>query len=233
MKNALNLLFILSTVLLNSTGAVLGVPRHFTGTIQFPTQIDRVPSIRVYHAGRKILTSVSENSHRVTFSLPEQKTIYYLVITPKIEFVSEENIVKYLTLSPGAKVKVYVLELVAPEQGNASRYSIATAMENTALKPWHIREVVPPTENARIPDDALIVCLDPSWLSVIEGGSPVDFPKIVIKNDIVAQLGSEERVQEVAAQWLLAALNTDAIHGNLEQEIQAKPQSKTLVAFSW
>ena len=208
-------------------------PRMFTGTIQFP-ELGQTPCVRVYHAGRKIPAQVSATSHKVTFTIPEFKTIFYFVITPSVEFHSVDNVVKYLKLNPEAPVKVYVLELVGHDghQAGSTRNTL-TALDKNPACPWHVREVFAPSNDARIPDDAIIIYLDPSWIAKVAGGTPVDFPKITIKPDIVTTMGSEEKIQEAAAQWLLAALNTDTIHGVLEQEVRTTPNSKTILAFNW
>jgi len=206
--------------------------RLFTGTIQFPKQIAQVPGVRVYHAGRKITTTTNDNAKSVSFSLPETKTIFYLVISPQIEFVSEENIVKYLTLHSKVPVKFFVLELLAQDIAGGSNQFRLASIDKTHTSPWHIKEITPPTSNARIPDDAIIVCLDPAWVDRIEGNTAYDI-KAIIKNDIISQVGSEAKLHEVAAQWLLAALNTDTIHGSIDQEICTTSQPKTVVAFNW
>ena len=226
------LFLFLSEIILLSISPCSASVRVFTGTIQFPTALERIPSVRVYHAGRKLPVHLSEQGNSISFSITEGKSIFYLVVTPYIEFVTEENIVKHLTLCSKAPVKVYVLELLASDTPQSNKFSL-TSLDTTALNPWHIKEVVPPVANARIPDDAIIVCLDPAWIARVDGGSAMSFPKIYIKSALVAEVGSEERIHELAAQWILAALNTDAIHGGVDQEVRASSLPKTVLAYNW
>ena len=206
-------------------------PRLFTGVIQFPSTVDSLESIPVYHAGRRIVSRVEEQSHRITFTVPDSKTIFYLIMTTAIDFVCQDNLVHYLTLNPSVACKVYVLELTGSDTPSG-RFSLALH-EKTGGSLWHIREVTPPTPNARIPDDSIIVWLDPAWIARIEKGNSVEFPRIIIRPDLAAFVGSAQKNSEKIQEWLVASLDLNGIHGAIEQAIQMRPQSKTVLAFNW
>lgn len=209
--------------------------RLFTANIQWPVHLQNTPSIRAYHMGKKIPTEVHEDAHRVSFSInvPANRTILYLIVTPQIEFACQDNVVKCLTLCPRQAHRVYVLELIAPENAldpQSKRFSLTSIDQTTPH--WQVKEMIAPISNARIPDESLIVCLDPYWIQSVEGGNIVELPKITIRNDIVRIAGSQDKVQEEAAKWLIAAINTDTIHGTLDKEVHIGLQPKTTVAFT-
>src|ERR1700722_20372970 len=70
----------------------------FMGSIQFPKTITDLPMMRIYCAGNKIKCETNEPGKRITFALPEDKrrTIFWLIITEKFLFASEQNTIKYL-----------------------------------------------------------------------------------------------------------------------------------------
>jgi hypothetical protein len=215
----------------------------FMGKIQFPLSINIIPSIRVYYAGKKITTEIDEEGKRVLFSVPEQKnrTFFYLLVTPEIQFVSKENTIEYLKLKSHLPHKFYALELISSEEvqpNKRAKFSLtsldnaAFAMATTTKHHWEIKELSLNILSGRIPDETIIICFDPSYVQKLEGGNIVEFPKIVLKPDLINILGSEKKLHELSTKWFLAALNTDTIHEPFSSEIKLSGQNKTIIAMA-
>lgn len=95
----------------------------FFGSIFFPSTLEMVPSIRVYYAGRKIVCETDDCGKKITFSIPEhkQRTFFFMLITPEIEFCSHENTVPFLKLKKSAPYKFFVMELIQVEAPKKKR----------------------------------------------------------------------------------------------------------------
>lgn len=207
----------------------------FIGTIQFPTTIDIVPSIRIYYAGRKIATEFNDAAKKLTFSITEykQRTFFCLLITPDIEFASPDNTIGYLKLKRNYPYKFYVLELVPQviAESETKRKKFTKPTEKITYN-WYIRELILDPITGRIPDETIIIRYHPELFQSFEGGNLIEFPKLVIRNDALKLLGSEAKLHEISNAWFLAALNTDTIHETVLSEFKITPQSKTVLTMA-
>ena len=86
--------------------------------------------------------------------------------------------------------------------------------------------------DGRIPDETIIIRYNPDYVQALEGGNNIEFPKIIIKPDILKLVGSEAKLHELSNSWFLAALNTDTIHETAPVRIRVTPQSKTVLAMT-
>lgn len=217
-------LLILSTVNNASTQKSL-----FIGSIQFPSTINLVPSIRVYYAGGKIICETDDNSKKVIYSIPEfkQRTFFYLLISHDVEFCSHENTVPFLKLKNNCPHKFYALQRIPVESKKRKRGETAQP-EFT----WIVKELNLQLPDGRIPDETIIVRYNPEYVETIEGGNAIEFPKIIIKKDILKLVGSENKLHDISNNWLLAAMNTDTIHEATQSEFVANPQAKTVLAMT-
>lgn len=207
----------------------------FIGSIQFPSILEVIPGVRIYYAGKKISTEIDEDGHRIIFSVPAPKnlTFFYFLITPEIQFSSNENTIEFLKLKPRMPYRFYVVELVTTEEsGNKRAKSTMAFAENTTKYHWNIKEVTLNLPANRIPDDTIIICFDPSYIQKLEGGNAVEFPKICLRPDLLKLTGSEKKLHELSTSWFLAALNTDTIHEAPAPEIKFSPHSKTVIALT-
>jgi hypothetical protein len=200
----------------------------FIGSIQFPTTLEMVPDIRIYYAGKKVMAEIDSHAKKVIYTIPEikQRSVFYLLTTPTIEFYSHDNTIPYLKLNPHVPYKFYILELVSAANKNKKR---------DAYRPeyaWNIKEIKLDITGGRIPDETIIVQYNPAFIQTIEGGNAIQLPKIVIRPDIVSILGSEEKLHELSQKWFLAALHTDTIHESAQSPIKMSPQPKTVLALT-
>lgn len=204
----------------------------FVGTMQFPTSLENVPPIRVYYAGRKITTETDNEGKRITFTIPETKrrSFFYVYIAPQFDFCCTSNNIEYLKQTPSTPYKLYALELIGIPAPAGAR--IVQGKKSHITYQWSVKEIELGDPTGKIPDDAIIVCFDPAYIQSFQGGNAIEFPRIVIKDDIAQLAGSEDKLHELSTRWLLAALNTDAIHDTIAPCVKQQVHSKTIIAFS-
>jgi hypothetical protein len=225
-------LFILTSLLVCYSCSGYQEKGLFIGSVQFPTSLEMVPDIRIYYAGKKVTAEVDNHAKKVIYTIPElkQRAVFYLLITPTIEFSSHENTVPYLKLNPHVPYKFYILELAStvPTNKNKKRDIAAFRPEYA----WNIKEIKLDITGGRIPDETIIIQYNPAFIQTIEGGNAIQLPKIVIRPDIVSMLGSEQKLHELSQKWFLAALHTDTIHESVQSPIKISPQPKTVLALT-
>ena len=212
--------------------AVASSPKGiFYGTVQFPASLEMVPNLRVYYAGHKLICESNDATKQISFAVPELKTrtFFYLLITPDIEFCSPDNTIPYLRLKKDTPHKFYTLELTTVPSKSKKRKIGDPGFEYE----WIIKEIDLTTITAgKIPDETIIVRYHPAYVLGLEGGNMVEFPKIIIKSDVVKLAGSEAKLYEQSDKWFLAALNTDTIHDTAHSEVLTNHQAKTILAMN-
>lgn len=203
----------------------------FYGTVQFPNTLEITPNLRVYYAGNKIICEANDATKQQSFAISEMRnrTFFYMLITPDVEFCSPDNTIPYLRLKKDRPYKFYTLELTMVPSKSKKRKLNDPGFEYV----WIIKEIdLASITGGKIPDDTVIVCYHPDYIQGLEGGSMVELPKIIIKPDVVKLAGSEAKLYEQSDRWFLAALNTDTIHDTAQSELRFNPQAKTVLAMS-
>lgn len=232
MNIKLSILGLLGLLFIPQAALAYGEKSLFYGSIQFPNGIEMIPNIRVYYAGRKVVCENSDATKRITFAVPElkQRTFFYLLITPDIEFNSHENTVPFLKLKRGQPYKFYTMELaISPTKNHKAHKKNINPYEYS----WIVKELDLATiTGGRLPDETLIVRYNPDFVQGLEGGTMVEFPKIVLKPDLLKLAGSEEKLHDLSNSWFLAALNTDTIHETAQSEVRINSQTKTILAMT-
>jgi hypothetical protein len=190
-----------------------------TGTIQFPN-IGNVPSVRVYCCGRKIKPFTHDETKRIIFDIPKNpaQQRFYILITDTI--VSEkrntpglsiQNTIDHLKVPSDKPYKLYCVErpILSHDQSSI----------NERQPIWSIRQERLP-RNGYIPDDAIIIRYHPHCVAQLEGGTPYALPTIIIKNNIVNLLGSEQKLYDYSNALIIASIDSDTIHADIQQEIK-------------
>lgn len=209
----------------------------FSGTIQFPLTLKKVPDVRVYCAGRKISGELDHETKKVSFAISDyrQRTFFYMVIVNAKNMSYEltapkTNTIEYLKINPTEPYKFYAIELVLiPEEKTDN---VEQKNNATMVYKWLIKEIELP-QNGRLPDDTIIVCYEPTFVERLDGGSSFEFPKIIVKPDVLKITGSEEKLHQESAKILISALDLDTIHANIRQEVKQFAHPKTIVAFNF
>lgn len=233
MNHCISLFTILISIISTFAHASYESKSLFVGTIQFPQTIENVPPIRIYYAGRKIPTNSNHEGKCITFTIPEAKrrSFFYLYIAPQFDFCCTSNNIEYLKQTPSTAYKLYALELITtPTSLVANTHEKHKG--NQIAQHWSVKEISIFDPTGKIPDDAIIICFDPAYIQSLEGGNSIEFPKIMIRDDIVKLAGSEDKLHELSTRWLLAALHTDSIHDTIAPCVKQQAHSKTIIAFN-
>jgi len=209
----------------------------FIGTIQFPATLKSVPGIRIYYSGHKITCDTNDETRQLIFSIPkmEEHKKFFLLITERIQFETEENTVKFLKTTSGMPYKLYTFELVKreiipnddPEQDGKHLHT----PEPKTTYIWQIEETYLDDITSKIPDNAIIVCYTPDYIERLEGGSAVELPRIIVKENLLEIAGSEKNIHDSATRLLLSVIDYDTLHRKIEQAVKNDLRhNKTIIA---
>jgi len=209
------------------------------GSIQYPQIIEKVPTIRIYRGGNKIKSEVNDEGKKLNFSIfaSSYQTKFYVLLSEKIDFVTEKGVVLYLKVPSMSPYKLYELELVKSDVfSDVATDTQGIKHESKVVYRWEIREEMLPG-NGKIPDDAVIVYQNPAHISGLDGdyagevgAAAYDLPKIVIRSDLLDIVGSEKELHDLSDKQLLSAIDFDPLHTAITQEISHK--AKTIVALT-
>lgn len=211
------------------------VKTFFRGSIQFPETMSSFPNIRVYSGGFKIKTETTTQG--LSFEIPEEKhrKRFSIIVTENVQFEVEPgtNTIKYLKIKKGQPYKMFSASLIKNEEEQP--FEFKSRNEKKPITPkyeWLIEEQDYELVDGRIPDDAVIVCFNPSYVDRLEGGNTLELPAIVMKKNIVQLAGSEDNLQNASIKLLLSSLDTDAIHANIQQEIRQENQKTRITMIA-
>jgi len=212
----------------------------FMGAVQYPQLIEKIPMIRIYRGGNKIKSEIHEEGKKLNFSISESRyqTKFYILVSEKIDFVTDKGVVLYLKVPTLAPYKLYELELVKSDVlPDLLQDAQGFKHEPKVIYRWEIREGMMLSENGRIPDDAIIIYQNPAHISRVEGdyagevgAAAYDLPRIVMRSDLLDIVGSEKELHELSNKQLLSAIDFDPLHASITQEITHK--AKTIVALT-
>lgn len=204
------------------------------GSIQFPQSVKSTPNIPIYHKGVKVPCEVDHELKKAMFNIVKNRHCreFHLLIVEEFAFESEENVIKYLKIDTTKKHKLYRLSLERNSTPNSSRGTLTRqAVETKPEYRWNTEEVMVDVEDGRIPDDAIIICFDPSYVATVQGGSSIELPKIILKEDLLTSVGSEENLHDVFASLILSSLDYDMLHTKMSLKTQSY-QNKTILALA-
>lgn len=201
------------------------------GAIQFPQSIQTVPTIRIYSCGKKIplqLCMPDHESKQFMFHIPQitmQQTQFHILVTPEIHFshknsTLERNTIDYLKVPSHQAYAFYELTL-APTKDSS----------NNTTHSWTIDKKNLDTTTGKIPDEAIIICYDPSCIDSLSGGSTFELPTINFKPNLLTLLGSEHELQKLSNKMLLSAIDSDTVHATIRPRYQQKTGKKSSVTL--
>jgi hypothetical protein len=235
-KNAL--VFALTLLTISSTSILSAAQSMFIGTIQFPTELKKVPSLRIYYGGSKITGEPNDRTKQLIFSIPEigESKKFHIVITESIQFEIEENTVKYIKLAPKQAYKCVEVEQIKheslqtqdtrPGEFDGARLVIP---ESKISYTWRVTKKGL-DNNRQLPDNTIVLCLSPAYIDRIEGGSKAELPRIFIKPDLLDIVGSEKKLHDEETELLLSAIDYDALHSKITQAIKNPNPTETIIA---
>lgn len=220
----------LLVLLISATMTSLHCASLMLGTIRFPQSLKMVPTIRIYCEGRIIPCSLDQKNKIISFSVPRygQKSHFNLLITEKVSFAhtsskyqsASNNTAAYLKLEQGQPYKLYSLLLV-PELSGTN--------DDTQLRyTWRIKNES--IQDLKVPDDAIIVCCDPVWITGIHGNNSFELPIIDIHQNVLQLCGSEQSFYDKSMQIMLASLDSDTMHAIQEQQPIKQEENRVTIA---
>ncbi len=220
---------ILSTVTTPTMQAYSIIP----GTIQFPQNISKTPTTRVYHGGEIRQCTIDQDKRTITFNIPKypQQSQFHVLFTETIDFsyytskyqTSTNNTAAYVKLKDQQPYLLFTLTLIPKITKTKDGDSLVTHT-------WHIDKVTNRDKNNKIPDDAIIICLDPDWIHSMKSYNSFEFPTILIKQNIFELSGSEKAFYEQAVRLQLAAIDSDTLHSTSSQQIMKQEQNRIMIA---
>ncbi len=197
------------------------------GSIKFPSDIKINEPIRVYYTGESIPCEIDNIGHQICFALSEYKmrTVFHLIIIDSRDFVSEHNTVQYFKVAQNRPYKLY--ELVYTPNKDFAKAADADVDQKGA---WQITQKRL-ADDMRIPDSAIIVCYHPHLVKNVEGGNAIELPRIVLDEQILKQLTTEE-LHDASIQFVLSGLDFDTFHTKPSTQVRKDITKKTVLALT-
>jgi len=203
--------------------------------IEFPKSVKKIPEVCIYQGGERFSCEIDNEGKRACFILPIDKACetFYLVITEALAFQTEGNTVQYLKVMPECSYKFYEMQLVrAPKKTYRIPSQKKTSDSSKKKKKDHwVVSAKELSDEKQIPDDAIIVLLNAEYVKDVKPENGFEFPKIVIKNDVLEIAGSESALQDKAIELLLSSIDYNPIHATSKTHTR-QDQQKILVAMT-
>lgn len=192
--------------------------------MQFPRSIKSIPSVRAYYTGNKITGTVNNENKQVAFNIPsyQKNNALYILITEQINWDAEENTIKYLKTDSHKPYKCY--KLIAQQYNSFDK-------KNNTNDYWHVEEISL-EQDGRIPDNTIIILFNPHLVESLSGGNSVTLPSIILYNDILDRIGTEEQLHINMQELLLSSIDIDSIHKKTEHNVKHHYQLKTVLALT-
>lgn len=209
----------------------------FIGNIIFPKAIKTLPQVSLYRRGTKIKTENDNSRKKIQFTISEDRgcRTFFLLIAKSIMPDVEENTVKYLTIDPSEDYKFYELRVFTEHE--LSINPVNKKEEIREVFCWNIQKRKMDADGI-IPDDTLIIMLNPNHVDNVISGSSPEFPKIIIKESIFknktkeARDAEEKKLHEECNELLLASIDLGTLHTNTTSKIKPEYKKKLVVAMA-
>lgn len=229
----LNLLLLVSLIFGLLTSALTSAHSFIMGTIKFPKTLASVPMVRIYCGGRIIPCTADLVHKQLAFSIPRinNQFQFNMVFTPYVGFASKagsseetnqfDNTIEYLRAAHNDN-KLFRLALIPKFQEHKGQGQI--------VYQWRVIEDKIVATDDKIPDEAIIICYDPSWVDILPGNNEFELPTIEVKHNVIDLCGSPSKFYEKSAQFLLAAINSDALHDASSNQAVKQVQNRIIIA---
>ena|GEM_PF-2362801 len=228
-------MFIFFSLITNVGLHAASIPMLFTGAIQFPKQVQHIPSIIIYSLlGCKVPSVTDSHNHRLTYTINRPRDVqhFWLLITQNLIPVPYAGTTEHSTLQ-GWRVditqpyKFYGLTRVVEESPPSDTATITSRIR------WNIQAHDLAPFHGQLPDDTIIIYYDPVLIADVRGGSPFELPTIVMKPDLINTVGSETLLHELSERLSIAAVDLRHFFApEVEYEMRQTAQAKTIMTLS-
>jgi hypothetical protein len=185
----------------------------FPCTVEFPRAVKKIPELCIYHKGERFVGEADTTGHRTCFHLPIDRscTTFTLLVTQGIQFESEQNTVQFLKIDPQQPYKLYSMQLVRTPR----RRSMDLQQQQQNSDQWIISSERVDV-HGRIPDETIILLMDPRYIDRVEGSSGFELPEIYIKENVLELAGSLQHLLDQSIELVVASLDYKPIHASLK-----------------
>lgn len=199
------------------------------GRVQFPSTIQRLPSLRMYYSGSIIDCEPDADGKYLSFALPKSPTQrkFYLLVAEAISFELVKslqpdfpiNTAEYCKVERNAPYRLFELELVE-EKAEEKDQKQASKTHAASTFSWHVNEHMLIHEDQRIPDMTIIMLYNPNFVDTLKGGTAFELPTIHLKKNLIELAGSEKKLHELSDALLINSLDSDALHNTIEKHVK-------------
>jgi len=224
---------VLTCCIIPLQGAFFKEPQQtlFMGTVQWPTTLKKIPSMRFYHAGHQLIGEINNETRQITYTVPESRNIdivTFIIAEPQNikPLMAEDNTIQHLTIVKNSPYKCFQAMRITTDPTT----TLGLSNKTSPTESWRI-EKRKLHEDGKLPDNALIICCNPDFVDDLSGGNSIDLPTLHICSDILTKVGSEEALHEASDTILITCLNLDTLHTKLTFDVK-QHQEKKLVAFN-
>lgn len=225
--------FLVSTILLLLTSANIQSRGLMIGTINFPKNLPTIPHVRIYYEG-KIVNGTPDNQKKsISFSIPklDQEFKFTLLITESIEFAisevkikdTQQNTISFMKIPEEHTYKLYDLLLLP-------KFNTENSKKPTLEYQWKVCSQLRCMPNRMVPDNALVLLLDPAWIESVQGTTEYEFPTITIDQARITENGSTEQFYKKTDEIILAAIDSDTMHAMSDKPAIKQAHSRVTIA---
>lgn len=193
----------------------------FHGIIQFPEQVVHPPALSLFYKGQEVsveIDSAGSVPKKGYYTILEktQCSELYLIITQGLQ-LPDSSEVYALKTSPEHPYHLYKISH-NPIEFHASEPLSQDTVKTDTNQPatyWTIERIMPESRSIALPDNTLILLLNPQVISLeLETWNTKDtiikLPRLVFNNDL-----DESSTQELGTKMALTALDYRALHKKL------------------
>lgn len=184
------------------------------GTIEFPRTIKTIFPYKIFYEGQQVKTEIEGN--RLLFTIPINRLMsrFFILFVEDPHYILKEstdaaaqNTVDYL--KSGAVYRIFELQSLGGS--------------------WRVKEYLLP-ESLIVPDYTIIVYMPPSYIDSLVGGKGREFPRVMIKENILELIGgSLDELKHKAEELIIEAINMNALHVPVQEATRIAGNKRIVV----
>ena len=216
---------IMKKVMLSSVLFMFGIfyslQATFHGIIQFPEQVQNPPTLSLFYKGQEVPVEVDSDGatpKKGYYTILENTRCseLYLIVTQGLQLPDSSEVYAFKT-SPEHPYHLYKIthKPVEPREVEPLSQDTVKTDTNQPATYWAIERITPETRSITLPDNTLILLLNPQVISLehepwSSKDTIIKLPRLVFNNDL-----DEPSTQELGTKMALTALDYRALHKKL------------------